>query len=285
MKSFNYKDYDYALKRELQNESIFTKEFLVKIKSLLDSEGFKRENYKVTNGTISINFYPENITSNESYYTCFQHVTYIKFFNSITKYTLGYEGYDCFGSYIATKYLENYSNKYPNGLPNGHLIWDKKEEWEEFFLKELKEAIKKTTIRISKHQKVQTVKTRIQNIENEIDYVIINYVKEHPDKGLIFETRNNPIQSVAVSYTIKKVLDGYGGFKGPHMIIRKGINGKYTFCYKNISKWDSSFTNWLIPKEEMTEESMQKLLNEYFDCWLDIPNIVNSTFYKLDWFK
>ena len=144
MKSFDYKDYDYNLKRELQNKTIFTREFLVKIKSLLDSEGFKKENYKLTNGTISINF-PEVITSDGSYYTTFKYFTSIRLTNSKTNYALGYEGYDCFGAYIATKYLENYSNKYPNGLPNGNLIWDKKEGWEEFFLKELKEAIQKLT--------------------------------------------------------------------------------------------------------------------------------------------
>lgn len=272
-----YKDYTWDKRRELRERIVIY--HTEKVWELLKNEGFVKKNWRFTNGTISINYWPEPGVANNGYHQYFDSVSNIKFENPTTNYTLGYMGYNCFGSYIMSKYLREYSNKDIFDKPNGYLPNEKIDEWEELFLKELKECIKETTLRINKKNKVQNVKTKVQNIENEIDYVITGYAEEHPECGLTFKSQKNPIQSVAVSYTLCKELNGYGGFRGPNMVIRKSLTGKYTFAYRIISSYVSEWSTWLSYKEDMTADTMKEILDSYFLEWLTVPSKIET---KLD---
>ena len=194
-------------------------------------------------------------------------------YNKKTSYSLGYRGFPDFGSYITDLFVKKYCDLNPDDYGGDRCkainYTDKdKEEWIQIFLGELETGIKETQDRIILKNKKETVKKKVQQIENEVDFAILDYVEDHKEKGI--SIKQDKSITAAYEWTIEKRLTGYGNFHGPKIVIRKMNTGRYMIKYLKTTGF-SDLTPWQYFKAGATKDDIMDFIKSYFQNWLDVP--------------
>ena len=215
--------------------------------------------------------------------------------NKNTNAGLGYEGYKSFGHYIQEIFVEKYCVKQPGGgrwHSNSVSIRydyasDKTEEFKKIYFEELSKAIKATNDRMNLKHKKETIKDKVQTIENELDYAIIDMGEEVKKHGLSFEQRKPDIAAATLLYHFTVPLKGSWGrlmWGDPFVYIRKLKTGKYTMSWRNMNSHDGDTSTWHKIDDTVTPDDMKKFLRDYFQDWYDMK--LDRTFVgKPSWAK
>lgn len=230
--------------------------------------GFKYEQWgSWTNDIIEVhtNYYEDesyNSTSNIS------SIHRISIANKKTGFTLKYKQQEP-GTFLSNFFYEKCSDW--DGTPK-KLNYTIPEDWKEQFFNVFKTVLDETTTRISLKNKKDSVKDSLQQIENDIDYAILDAVDEMAGTGVYLSKINNEINSVSITYNIKK--DVVNLYKNPYLSIRKLKNGKYTMQYKNYEYYDADLTTWAQVKEGTTPDQIKQFIKDYFAPWLGMKDII-----------
>lgn len=193
--------------------------------------------------------------------------------NKKTHIPLSYKGYKCFGAYIVDKIYDEILGKRWHEL--GCLNSYQNTKIKEMFFSELKEHFNACKLKIEKQEKKNKIKDKIQQIEGDIDYAILDYYEEHKDKGIELDKGPVGLQNVSVVYVFKKLVQGMGNVCGAIFTIRKTKNGTWEFYYKDNSWITTSDTKIRCLKKNVTPEDVKKLLDGYFSPWYEIPKDIN----------
>lgn len=201
--------------------------------------------------------------------------------NTKTGAVLGYEGYKHFGHYIEDIFANNYCIKNP-----GKARWgrdgivlksdynsDKMEEFKKLYFEELSKAIKATNDRMSLRNKKDSIKDKVQTIESELDYAILEMGEEVKQHGLFFEQGKPDVAAATLTYVFSVQLKGSWGrlaWGNPFVTIRKLKNGKYTMNWRNMNSYDGDTSNWHKIDDSVTPDAMKKFLRDYFQDWYDM---------------
>lgn len=188
--------------------------------------------------------------------------------NKKTGFSLKYKQQEP-GAFLSNFFYEKCSDW--DGTPK-KLNYTIPEDWKEQFFNVLKTVLDETTTRISLKNKKDSVKDSLQQIENDIDYAIMDAVDEMAGSGVCLSKINNEINSVSITYNIKK--DILNLYKCPYLSIRKLKNGKYTMQYKNYDYYDADLTTWAQVKEGTTPDEIKTFIKEYFAPWLGMKDIL-----------
>ena len=221
--------------------------------------------YSFTNPSISINLSPEYSELTLSTVEC------IRISNVKTRGSLSCNGYVTFGSYIMDKLETDFLGGSWDNLRN----FTDYASWEDFFFAELKSYVNEIKIKVDKQNKKKEIKDKIQAIESDIDYAILDYYEEHKDKGIELDKGGGSTQNVSVVYVFKKLVQGMGNVCGAIFTLRKTKNGTWEFYYKDNSWVTTSDTKIRCLKENVTPEDVKKLLDGYFSPWYEIPKDIN----------
>ena len=221
--------------------------------------------HSFNNPSVSINLSPEYSVMNLSTIEC------IRVSNVKTRGSLSCNGYATFGSYIMEKLRTDFLGGNWNDLKN----FTDYTAWEDFFFAELKSYINEIKIKVDKQNKKKEIKDKIQAIESDIDYAILDYYEEHKDKGIELDKSAGNTQNVSVVYVFKKLVQGMGNVCGAIFTIRKTKNGTWEFYYKNNSWITTNDSKIRCLKENATPEDVKKLLDGYFSPWYEIPKDIN----------
>lgn len=230
--------------------------------------GFKYEQCgSWTNDIIEVhtNYYEDesyNSTSNIS------SIHRINIANKKTGFALKYKQQEP-GTFLSNFFYEKCSDW--DGTPK-KLNYTIPEDWKEQFFNAFKTMLDETTTRISLKNKKDSVKDSLQQIENDIDYAILDAVDEMAGTGVYLSKINNEINSVSITYNIKK--DVVNLYKNPYLSIRKLKNGKYTMQYKNYEYYDADLTTWAQVKEGTTPDQIKQFIKDYFAPWLGMKDII-----------
>ena len=203
----------------------------------------------------------------DSNYISLRDLYRIRIFNVETRATLGYCGYADLGAYLVQTIWEKF---YCRGTK---LVDFTKESFKEWFIGEVGKAIEETNSRISKKNKKKKVADKINDIENEIDLKIMDLIDSWTEKGVKYKNSEKnwlPI-SVSKEYKIYKYVNGYCGFHGPEMWIRKNVNGSYSVQYMLTNSYRSERSSWRDFKKDITAEEMESYIQGYFKGYLEIP--------------
>lgn len=201
--------------------------------------------------------------------------------NTKTGAVLGYEGYKHFGHYIEDIFANNYCIKNP-----GKARWgrdgivlksdynsDKMEEFKKLYFEELSKAIKATNDRMSLRNKKDSIKDKVQTIESELDYAILEMGEEVKQHGLFFEQGKPDVAAATLTYVFSVQLKGSWGrlaWGNPFVTIRKLKTGKYTMNWRNMNSYDGDTSNWHKIDDSVTPDAMKKFLRDYFQDWYDM---------------
>ena len=229
------------------------------------SEKNKYGYHSFNNLSVSINLSPEYSVMTLSTIEC------IRVNNVKTHGSLSCNGYVTFGSYIMEKLETDFLGGNWNNLRN----FTDYSAWEDFFFAELKSYINEIKIKVDKQNKKKEIKDKIQAIESDIDYAILDYYEEHKDKGIELDKSAGSTQNVSVVYVFKKLVQGMGNVCGAIFTIRKTKNDTWEFYYKNNSWITTSDSKIRSLKENVTPEDVKKLLDGYFSPWYEIPKDIN----------
>lgn len=229
------------------------------------SEKNKYGYHSFTNPSISINLSPEYSELTLST------IEATRVSNIKTRGALSCNGYVTFGSYIMDKLEKDFLGGYWNNLNN----FTDYAAWEDFFFAELKSYVSEIKIKVDKQNKKKEIKDKIQAIESDIDYAILDYYEEHKDKGIELDKSTGNTQNVSVVYMFKKIVQGMGNVCGAIFTLRKTKNGTWEFYYKDNSWVSPSDTKIRCLKEGATPEDVKKLLDGYFSPWYEIPKDIN----------
>ena len=194
---------------------------------------------------------------------------------------LGYEGYKHFGHYIEDIFADKYCVKKPGAARWGNnaisLKWDYNgdtmEEFKKLYFEELTKAIKATNDRMSLRNKKDSIKDKVQTIENELDYAILEMGEEVKQHGLFFEQGKPDVAAASLTYNFSVNLKGSWGrlaWGNPFVTIRKLKNGKYTMTWRNMNSYDGDTSNWHKIDDSVTPDDMKKFLRDYFQDWYDM---------------
>ena len=201
--------------------------------------------------------------------------------NTKTGAVLGYEGYKHFGHYIEDIFANNYCiKKLGSGRWNSNSVvlkfdynTDKMEEVKKLYVEELSKAIKATNDRMSLKHKKESIKDKVQTIENELDYAILEMGEEVKQHGLFFEQGKPDVTAASLTYTFSVQLKGSWGrlsWGNPFVTIRKLKTGKYTMSWRNMNSYDGDTSNWHKIDDTVTPDAMKKFLRDYFQDWYDM---------------
>ena len=230
--------------------------------------GYEKNKYgyhSFTNPSLSINLSPEYSVMTLSTIEC------IRISNVKTRGVLSCEGYVNFGSYIMEKLKTDFLGGNWDNLNN----FTDYASWEDFFFAELKSYVNEIKIKVDKQNKKKEIKDKIQAIESDIDYAILDYYEEHKDKGIELDKGAGSTQNVSVVYVFKKLVQGMGNVCGAIFTLRKTKNGTWEFYYKD-NTWVSTYDSKIrCLKENVTPEDVKKLLDGYFSPWYEIPKDIN----------
>lgn len=230
--------------------------------------GYKYENWgSWSNDVIEVH---TNYYEDESY-TCLSDISSlhrISIGNKKTGFTLKYKQQEP-GTFLSNFFYEKCSDW--DGTPK-KLNYTIPEDWKEQFFNVFKTVLEETTTRISLKNKKDSVKDSLQQIENDIDYAIMDAVDEMAGSGVCLNKINNEINSVTITYNIKK--DILNLYKCPYLSIRKLKNGKYTMQYKNYDYYDADLTTWAQVKEGTTPDEIKQFIKDYFAPWLGMKDIL-----------
>lgn len=212
------------------------------------------------------------------------------FMNKVTDHKLGYKGFKSFGEYITDLFIRKYCELNPDDYGGdrcksiNYIQSRDEKEWGKIFLQEFETAIKETNDKVDVKNKKRVIKEKIQKIENELDFAILDYVDEHKKDGIALIENTVHSSDVVWEYTIQKILDGYCNFHGPVLKLRKTIHGRYWIKYKKTETWCQDLTEWKKFKSGLNKDEMMDFIENYFKPWLDIPSniqIAYSTEYFL----
>lgn len=201
--------------------------------------------------------------------------------NTKTGAVLGYEGYKHFGHYIEDIFANNYCIKNPGKARwGGNSIVlkfdynsDKMEEFKKLYFEELSKAIKATNDRMSLRNKKDSIKDKVQTIESELDYAILEMGEEVKQHGLFFEQGKPDVAAATLTYVFSVQLKGSWGrlaWGNPFVTIRKLKTGKYTMNWRNMNSYDGDTSNWHKIDDSVTPDAMKKFLRDYFQDWYDM---------------
>lgn len=201
--------------------------------------------------------------------------------NKKTNAVLGYQGYISFGHYIQDIFVDKYCVKKPGGgrwNRNSVSIrcdynGDKMEEFKKLYFEELTKAIKATNDRMNLKHKKDAIKDKVQKIENELDYAIIDMGEEVKKHGLSFEECKPDIAAATLLYRFSVKLTGSWGrlmWGNPFVIIRKLKTGKYTMSWRDMNSHDGVTSTWHKIDNTVTPDDMKKFLRDYFQDWYDM---------------
>ena len=234
---------------------------------------FKDNNFKYTsygnwsNGIIGIkgNFYP-----NEPDYwkNCVSNLHSIMLVNMKTSYTLKYEKFEL-GVYLTNYFYEQCSD-WDKDKPK-FIQYNIPEDWSEQFFKELSKIVTETTNRINLKNKKEAQADAVQQIENDIDYGILDVADELQEFGIKLEKIDNEINSVTVTYRFSKEIQNL--HKNPYIAIRKLKNGKYMMQYKNYEYWSADITTWKQIKDGTTPDQIKQYIRDYFEPWKGMNDV------------
>lgn len=211
-----------------------------------------------------------NYYEDESF-TCQSNLSYmhrISIANSKTGFCLKYKQQEP-GAFLTNFFYEKCTDW--DGTPK-KLSYSNPTDWKEEFFKVFKTMLDETTTRITLKNKKDSAKDSLQQIENEIDYAIMDAVDEMAGTGVYLKKVNNEINSVTITYNIRK--DILNLYKNPYLSIRKLKNGKYTMQYKNYEYYDADLTTWAQIKDGTTPDQIKQFIKDYFAPWLGMKDII-----------
>ena len=229
-----------------------------------------------TNDVIYIGYMPPKFTLDE--------LNYFRIINSKTSFELGYKGYVSFGQYFTDIFLKKYCKrinimtKDETFAIDGTYTEERANEVKKLFLEELKVASKETTDRLKIKNKRDSVKDKIQTIENEIDCVIKELGESWSDK-ITYHCSPGDVTTASLLYVFKKELNGSWGTLSrnyPKVLIRKLKTGKYMIKWVDMNKRIEEELPWKYVKKETTPDDIKNFLTDYFKDWLDIPNRIGT---------
>lgn len=236
-------------------------------------EFFNENNFKYTNygnwsnGIIGIkcNIYP---TEPDYWKNNVSNLHSIMLVNMKTSYTLKYEKFEL-GVYL-TNYFYEHCTDWDKDKPK-KLSYNLPEDWSEQFFKELSKIVTETTNRINLKNKKEAQADAVQQIENDIDYGILDVADELQEFGIKLEKIDNEINSVTVTYRLSKEIQNL--YKNPYIAIRKLKNGKYTIQYKNYEYWSADITTWQQIKDGTTPDQIKQYIRDYFEPWKGMNDV------------
>ena len=241
------------------------------------------------NDKIKFTYMPLDENSYLKKFTIFSVKDFI-FLNKATCHKLGYRGFKSFGEYITDLFIRKYCELNPDDYGGdrcksiNYTTAKNEEEWKKIFLQELETAVKETNDKVDVKNKKRVIKEKIQKIENELDFAILDYVEEHKKDDIALVENTTQSSDVVWEYTIQKRLDGYCSFSGPVLKLRKTIHGRYWIKYKRTESWCQDLTEWKKFKSGLNKDEMMDFIENYFKPWLDVPSniqIAYSTKYFL----
>lgn len=167
--------------------------------------------------------------------------------------------YKNFGQYITDKLYTDILDSNWQNLNHTNNITEK---FEELFFTEFKKYIDEVTIKVNKKNKKNKIKDKIQEIETEIDFAILNFYEEHKKHGIDLIKTHGNTQNVSLVYKLIKNVKGIMYSQCPRFIFRKMKSGSWEFYYG-----DSTIRVLKNPKTSDVEE----LLKGYFESWYNVP--------------
>ena len=200
--------------------------------------GYKYEKWgNFSNDVIDVrtNFYDDESLTSE---TVLSNIHRISIANAKTGFCLKYKQQEP-GTFLSNFFYEKCTDW--DGTPK-KLSYLSPADWKEEFFKVFKTMLDETTTRMSLKHKKDSVKDSLQQIENEIDYAIMDAVDEMAGNG--------------------------------YLSIRKLKNGKYTMQYKNYEYYDADVTTWAQIKDGTTPDQIKQFIKDYFAPWLGMKDIV-----------
>lgn len=202
--------------------------------------------------------------------------------NKKTFADLGYNSYKNFGNYIIEQFINKYCVKTPSSSKwvgnkiklNSYTAQDS-EDFKKFFYDEFKKAIKVTNDRMNLKNKKDRIKDKVQNIENEIDFAIIEMGEEVKSHGLYFEQCKPDVAAASLVYRFEVFLKGAWGrlsnnWGNPYVTIRKLKTGKYTMTWRLMDSSEGESAKWHKIDDNITPNEIKQFLRDYFQEWYDM---------------
>lgn len=190
--------------------------------------------------------------------------------NSKTMGRLSCNGYKTFGNYISDRFYNDFLNK------NWSNVFKLSEEdiakWTDFFFDELKTYVKDISSKIEKKNKKNKIKDKIQEIETDIDFAILDYAESHKQYGITLDKKSiTDSNTISIEYFLQKHVSGLGKIYGVSLLLRKMKNGTWEFYYKDNSMHNPIFSNIRVFNKDIKSEVVTKLIEEYFEPWYNVP--------------
>lgn len=183
----------------------------------------------------------------------------IEMLNMKTGWVLKWGGYKL-GVYLSNLFFEHCSDWNPD-VRKKNLTYDIPNDWKDMFFKELGDAITQSTRRMLLKNKKDIQADAIQQIENDMDYAILDTADKLKEQGVQLERLLNENHTTSISYRLCKFDKGSNSMY--YITFRKDKTGKFTmrlFDYKSKRR----MTKWFQIKKDTDPGEVAQLMEDYF---------------------
>lgn len=257
-------------------------------------ENFKKINlidkYKIRDKIKSLNFvfndyYSKNYCNDVIYFTFndgkyFERLNDIDFIDDLsinniqTRRALSYNNFKTFVDYI----MNHINNNYYNYNITDNFITkittktdlEIREELTEWICNEIEQAVNIISAKYRKKNKVDSIRKKMNQIENDIDFKIVDLSEKYVKSDWKFNESKPTEKKWSKKYSFFKEFIGYCGLYSYHLLIYKDVSSRYYFSYTDI---DGHFTKIQPFKKDITSDKIEKFIGEILEPYSIIPKI------------